>query len=667
MKQLLCIFAAIIFLQTTGYSQPVDSYDNFVLGAFNFWYPGSASTGDDFTTALKEAGINVLYNGPASLYGTSPLNGISGYQYFGYGNPLGLSTNPNHLDYLGGGKDAPLVSTDVRFFLASELGDRINGQVHGQSNLSKFSYDTYFSWGSVQPTAPLGPAGFKNHEWFIPQIRQGADNHTDGVVLLENLQVIGNTSNGDGNSAYLIPTASPHAVCDFIFRIDNSSYSGISGTRHIYEVKYYTKRGSATTFTYDHSDFIDNIGSNSYSTLSSSTNSWWSTDHNRIKFYPLGSNQAYAILHSTIDNSSQDLKSIECKLVETAYSNGIYVRGLRIRSDIADNLLRGVYQTTSNSNENLLTRFAEIKSVINATSGAWAKTRAFATGTEYGSPQHRAFAYIDKKWKQWSGGKRMTTFLANWNNYYWFDAICRDEEEDQEVDKTMLPPFFMSECEAHWAIEATTTASNPNPNPTGYPKDIIPSSRRPISQGSLSNADWSILKDFTLFGAPVQNYATYTEQYQKRLEMCNKVDERISSQGPSGTNPVSWYGGIWAAMSFVTPLIDRSNGRNSLIDPNWFAEFSSPLSYSRFRRQGNELDEIWDGSTQNGSPTPNLGETKSFRQQFIDDIKNGTCYPQDNVYDIRRLMNINPRSISDLGTGSTWNAGDPSKVGGDNV
>jgi hypothetical protein len=644
MKRYFFLTAVLaLFFPRATYSQAIGSFDDFVIGAFNFYYPGSASTGDQFTAAIDAAGVNAIYNGYPSLYGSlDPQR--TGYPGFNFENPLGLppANDPHNLDYLGGGKSSDLISTDVRFFLASNAGNRSNPEIHGQTNpsISNFSYDLYYSWrtakGGRGGTQVGIPAVDRSNEWYIPLIG-------DGNPIIENLQVNGNSVNNDGRSSYLVAPGTTSIYCDFIFAIDKENdYKNFTGQNNIYNVVYSVKRtGSGGAFIQEQVRQINFTKSdpNSYETLSS--NSHWTSDHSRIKFY---NNQTYAVQFTTIprSNANGNVISIECKLLETTDSHGIYVRGLRIRSETCDNLLRGLYNNYD-QHSGLYQRFTEIKNTISAVNSAWDKTRAFATGTEYDPPTHRALAYIDKIWKKWSGGKRITTFLDNNNDFYWFDAICRDEEED--ID---LPPYFMSECEGHWNITNVAQygndgqdATSPSANPIGYPQDVIPKSRRP-HYGPNDVKD-PILKDFTLFGAPVQDYDSYTSNYQKRIGACKKSNEAVSSKGPSGTVNAPWYGGIWANMDFASPE-----------DPN------NPTADSRFTRQGSQLDAI----------LTDAGEIRSFRDQFIQDIKNGICHPEVQLYDMRQLVNMNPLNNSSdpankhgLGSGTTWNVGDPSIVG----
>jgi hypothetical protein len=161
--------------------------------------------------------------------------------------------------------------------------------------------------------------------------------------------------------------------------------------------------------------------------------------------------------------------SMNFSLKGTQNSQGIFVRGVRIRSDWADDLYRGEFDTHSisqNGDGHTLQLFSTdpntgAKTTLTnglggATSSAfwriensagannWKGALGFNVGLEPKWPLYRCFAYINEQFRAWSKThspflqKNLSTFVGPGNLTYW-----RSIYEDQSKTNAPPPPFQM--------------------------------------------------------------------------------------------------------------------------------------------------------------------------------------------------------------------------------
>ena len=530
-KTIGLLFLASFFLSPNRASSQAFDESIFPYGGWQFGGldPQNAANAKQLQ---EEANINTFFFGVGDMNKTTldnhdenEISAIKGYPNNGWSKGTVAYPGISLHKYCGSrfpSEGQP--ATDVRFFLASGGNTPVYkpGIVGGmtfnpQTPLSQppNKFDLTYAYDMANRWTNFTGQEIKN-EWHIAPGDGVVPGTTD--VLLSGLQ--------SWNDA--IDRSAKIGICDFIYRIDETSTfpdytSGdMADNTEIYDIVYTLTRGlhdvdgnvipSSVVQTPAASDIItykitrkDVLGLNTGSYNARLTDPLWvGTEHANIKKY---NGNEYALAHTEFDmhpitnvngtNVTWDVIKVDCTLKKIIpasgprVSKGIYVRGLRLRTDLADKLLRGyldngdyTYTSTitglSYTFPGISTTFDGIWSnYMNNFSGSTALTDAkalwkkipFVTfGGETTWPAWRALAYLDQKWAKFSqvyphnrtGGQRILTFISeNVGSFYmWYRSIYEDETGQ-------VPPPLVPEC-----YKAYSAGIDPQINP-GYPRDIL--------------------------------------------------------------------------------------------------------------------------------------------------------------------------------------------------
>ena len=357
----------------------------FTLGGLTFGLTGDPVLWND---SLPKFGLNTVFYGGGS--GTTP-----------YLTP-GLTGYPKETSYF-----------DRYFFGAGTPPDLAEKDINLASNEdSAAAWDLYQNW-TITPVGHL-----TNGEWSILST--------------------------DPGSTYLQANAIPFTVpgqtifIDFVYRIDPTRYSGNSDGDSLFDI-HYTANISGTSCTSQTGDaYVTKGGFNAFSTSSFGI-SEYQYSKSIVQFpsllhFPPVAAQSYAVKRIEIDiPDSCTLNSVDFSLLKTTYSNGIIVRGVRIRTQGEDKLLRGVYDNTNPPNGlSLDSTFIKIKNDLGT--ATWSRTRVIAAGNEIESGSYRTYAYINEKWRAFSkahGGqqKDIECIIAQRDHgtYRWYRALYEDQ------------------------------------------------------------------------------------------------------------------------------------------------------------------------------------------------------------------------------------------------
>ncbi len=366
--------------------------------------------------------------------------------------------------------------SDYEFFLVSNEN-------------STAAWDLARAW--QDPASKSGSnGGAGNLEWFIPA--PPAD--PVGTAYLNQSGLGGNFSNG-GIKGYL----------DFVYRIDISAdYPNISDpSTVIYQIQYtvHYSDGSASALTTANLTFGDYTNYYTSGYQATFGNDYTSEILNiktfpnqaRTGVSPTGTNN-YSVFRIPIalsagqDSSKTYISGVDFKLLKTAASNGIFVRGVRIRSQHSDWLFRGKlnYDAPANSQypngyPGLYTTFQGVKNIMGNT--GWKNMLIGKAGNELGPDVWRAFAYVDSMWRRWTrghGGQKDLNYVIADSYQYW-RSIYEDETATTRSPLGATPPPLQYEggsiAPPRWEAQLNGTHSysydNDGTNTTfyGHPGD----------------------------------------------------------------------------------------------------------------------------------------------------------------------------------------------------
>ncbi|MEP7234606.1 MAG: hypothetical protein ABI778_04850, partial [Ignavibacteriota bacterium] len=458
----------------------------------------------DSVNSLKEAGFNMDYERDGDYGGAANIaamtHGLVGYMSMWYAlTPYIGSYN----EYFPG--------SERRYFLSSnETG------VYAEC-------DTVNTW--------VNKVGSRNanHEWFV-QDTMGISGNTD--YTLTGLQVYAKSLEAHLGE-YIVWPQTDSAFCDFIFRIDTVGKNSSTWDDARYSVEYYLIDKDSNVQTY-----FDTITINKQLAFLQAPNRDL-IEHKHILMFPDTTQKVLSALQTEyyarirqvlpIHIGSFQAKTVEVKL-RTFHNANIFVRGLRIRSHLAEEVLSGQKDST------LDTLFRKVRDSM-TTLGIFDQTPFITAGGETQTPNFRVYSYIDDLCKK-QIGKHIVMFLASdgaFIKYPWYRTIYEDQTDS-------IPPPLQAECAAtFWSHDVGTLLP--------IPRDCIPDSIFSVPH-------------FTMFGAEVlppvdSNYEYYTRIFQYRSGSCSKL---LSAQTayPPGKTPGKWYGMISGLYGFNHSAVDMS-------------------------------------------------------------------------------------------------------------
>jgi hypothetical protein len=585
--------------------------DIFPIGGFNFAvghevlpadqdHPERAS--DDYkyrVNLLKAMHLNCVYD--ALVFGTRSsapymTGGFKGYDQL---EPIG--------DYVGnafGGK-----ASEYRFFLASNeawydgpLGNKQPNQF-GIYNTHEYDLDTRQSW-VYRPNN----VSANNGEYGIQLNAQ--DGHTSDYVL-EGLQYFDPRTSAEemakhwhlsGIAGPNFPNdviQSPTIVCDFIYRIDPSLLpSGTGSSDVLYDVEYYyikvTYDGTAYASSTE-SAHTDHITLNAWNNPALKNRESYNILHfpkadptiaalSAANFTP----QHYATIGYAIPMPASEASTnwntsvpvagmwkyvgIDCKL-HRYVATPIWVRGLRVRSDLADRILTEEPTTKAAIQQIFLDRRTLLQSTVVNGVSAWDNVLGFATGQELHDYSQRILSYLDDLCFK-TIGKHLHAYPLENNDTRM--PSYRQTYEDQNLDSRhigKIPAPFQSE--QAW-LGITTYPGADGELSDGWkvrkaggnlpiPRDALAHELRHITDDNNNevferfvmpitgeiNAKGTALEDIDPT-VPI-NYLDYRDRFQERLGLMPGLEAALTAYPPY-TTAKHW--GVWYAQAPVAMIIN---------------------------------------------------------------------------------------------------------------
>ncbi len=449
------------------------------LGLNSMFGPGAGNTISGLNAGLTGypsidgvVGNGVWDNTMAGGDATHTIQNVPGSTYnLGY-NRLGIWVN-NFTDYdfflasnepaesawdLANGWNPPSYNSSITYSNGARVAfnntiwsSTINGN---QGNTPGTNSD----W--VQPTPSLVKTGepitnnLSGNEWFIPT---SADQGTD--IYLNATDVPNGSSDGlHGN----FTDGGTTGYIDFIYRLDLAvDYNGVDPSTGIYKIAFTVNFSDGTSFGpgidvihiadyMNYNDATENVNIRTFPNLQISGVAPSGQDNYAVYRIPISLS-----MHSlpVPDSISVSINSVDFQLVKlfdennTPTSGGIFVRGVRIRSQHTDWLLRGmldndITNATSLSPNSpypfvypgLTSAFQASENDLIAGGGAaaWNKLIGAKAGNELGTALWRAYAHINQAFRNWTanpahGGNQKNLDFLNLGPYQWWNAIYEDE------------------------------------------------------------------------------------------------------------------------------------------------------------------------------------------------------------------------------------------------
>ncbi|MBS1904882.1 MAG: T9SS type A sorting domain-containing protein [Bacteroidetes bacterium] len=568
----LCIAILFWLFSDQLYAQPqVDppplSSDEFPIGPFELstlnW--GSVDySADNHPTILfqkmNEAGFNLFYSG-------NRPGGWTNWQtqdatYFPKGMNIYLGATYSEFEYKYIGNRFGIPGAEIRDFLASYENDN---EFDVERNwLNEFLQSGHFSYWTTVKGSAVGS------EWLI-------DRSTSGTLLdldlsksdqyhgpQQDLFYYGGDYDyrythdhdiieTDDNGNFVADHGPKYAYVDFIYRLDGSqpSSNAISTRPNDplfavnYDASLPTTSDRQIIITYQ--KYLDQINSGSYAPKESPYLTKFPAPKAGIASQPYN----YAIARMKIDITQANHLVLT---ILTSQSPGIYVRGFRIRSKVADKILTGGWDYQIRKDASAIK--TAVKSV---SSSAWDHTRGIALGGEMTYEGFRTLAYVDqivaKQIREFDYSFLSTNITHN--NYPWYRAIYEDQTDKppttimqenfemfQKGQSSDDPPFVASD-----AIPFAYRQSGSNFIDLGFPiKQGVVGSGTDRFQGYLdytSNMQGYLSKFDELFGtaadaafkkAPATKWYTLLSTI---LNFRNSGDSKDCNGSTSPTYPMS--------------------------------------------------------------------------------------------------------------------------------
>lgn len=508
-------FCIILLVSSPSIAQQVTE-EVFPIGGLSFFTTDNAIKRNQVMTDL---GLNVIYETNENYGIASSFEDLNS----------SLTVYPAEKDKLVSfiGTKGDEVCTDVRFFLTSTDPD---GKL--MTTPGEYGYDVQFNW--------LGKAGaiIGNGEYRIgaAQLAPGSSSY-----YLKDL---------DNTKWFSLPANTRKGYLDFIYRIDkNLDYATLGNSDVIYTLEY-------TLHVLEGSTPAEITGSANI-TVGHYLNYADPTEHASIKTF---ANKQYAVYRmqvdipeKTADDETITFKRLEFKLKKTSESRNIFVRGLRVRNERGDQLLRGQLDgdIASPDSQSLYGTFEKIKKELrgpDSQSTAWARTKAITAGTEIIYPQYRAYAYVTKKWREWcarseNGGTPKDIYcilahswVAEYHNYQWLYPIFKDETGQ-------ITPPVMGQERINMYLQKREVKEQPHN--LIFPGDAIKASAKNHQTGGV--------RDFLTFGKNVTGlgsnnfygstsltqYNDYTTRFQLKTEDRSYLFAALAAY-PSTTKAEEW-------------------------------------------------------------------------------------------------------------------------------
>lgn len=495
MKALVCLLAVLVLsIQCSVLSaQPLYTPPSFPVGALAF---GITNNTDILNDKLPEYGIGAIYDGNPRGADIRPLllgldNSLTFY-------PSRRAELEGYLGAVGGA----MLATETRYFLTSKEGDI--------DHPAELAIDVEKNWSSKAGNITAG------REYLIT-----ATDVAIGDYYLTDLETADDRLNNE--AGYVVDPLQSKVLLDFIFRIDmDLIYNGQSLSDPIYQLEYeLIDQSNNHAFSYKDltvGDYVNYVSSSS--TIAHKVN-----EHPDILVLPRNGSQ-YAVLRNEI-TSLTNVKSLKVSLKKkfvggVNQSKGIFVRGLRIRSEKADQILR------KQKDNDFIGTNGIFQSIYNDLKGpggsqsAWRRTPAIASAPEMPSPGHRALAYIADLWSKWTkqhtgSEKQLYTILAHpgLGTYRSYASTFWDQ-----TGKPCPPLMAQNPINYYWG------SGDGNDPQLIIPGDVIPSSAKNHTTNSVRDFEpFNMLisgavtsgGQITSFGeTSFSEYLDYTARFQKK-------------------------------------------------------------------------------------------------------------------------------------------------------
>jgi hypothetical protein len=479
----------------------------FPLMGFEFW---SDTTTTNYNY-LKDSYINTMYDGSADASRNGSIKGgMRVVQAFNEGESDDTGLTPNRT-FIGGHENANVSdASELRYFLAANEGKIIQHSGIDSVTNYEYAYDIRHNW------ARKVGISVANKEWLIDQSVQLSDGY-----ILDSLDI---------NDQYLTsPERTDSDYCSFVYRLTGD---GATSTTPLFQVEYTLeihKDDGNLTLSVPYS--FDTL---TYARFLSYTGLSHPNEHPHILTFPnlrygklLGglTAQKYAVVYRTIPTHPADypgyyIRHIYCSVKRLA-SASIYVRGLRIRSWLAERTLTNDAATIAEFKRLCLVR----KNKIDALSGQWKNTLYLAAGAEPQGPLFRVIAHVDQIcWKYI--GRHIIPFLANntpnTTRWSWYRSIYEDETD------SVPPPISAENLEYGDSYDSTNHTAGQHF--AAIPSDAVdyifremPGRRKdllPVTGDTISEGGTSVYHDYNLYTHRMQNHLDVFNFYNAALGAC---------------------------------------------------------------------------------------------------------------------------------------------------
>jgi len=340
-------------------------------------------------------------------------------------------------------------------------------------------------------------------------------------------------------------------------------------------------------------------------------------------------------------------------------ANGIYVRGVRIRSDYADHLYRNDFYSNSTLSDgdqistSILSMLNGVKS--STTSSNWKLTEAINIGNECNWESWRPFAYLNEAWRNWTkqianGGKQkdIYTIVTGGIDLTWWRPIYEDQSYTQQFGVDPPPPLQNESIEfgINYGILSPPWQKRRDHDFTSgnliFAGDDIPSEVK-------NHLDASNHRNFIELGRAISgwgngsygatpmsgnsgnSYSTYTSLMQAELEGIGSINQ-------------------------ISALSCYPQDRLPL--PN------KPSIWTRYYSYPSTFESVNDGGNPPGLPSysPQNFNNSQLQKDLLSDLKNGTTptavfswtLPYNSSWSSADLAAINPQLTPVIQPATSW-------------
>ena len=353
-----------------------------------------------------------------------------------------------------------LVGSDPLFDYETDLFKR---EQSGNNNIG--NNDPKMVLDEINKSIENNPSG---KEWVFNQVTAPAD----VLTLRDRKGRYAWTTTVDQVGKYTGHTTNNHAYVDFIYRLNGSERNKQTSTQ------ISNTTGALFTITNGPSGAVlKSIHWSDYAT-GGRDRIYANGEKTNLMHY---ADKDYGIARIEVDISNLQNPTFELTL-RTTGEYSIYVLGFRIRSEDADKILTGafnsrIYQDYRDIIGNFTqTQTSGIKGILGANN--YNKFKAIGVGGELTIEGYRVYAYMDKIFANKSGNKHLIPFLSDnggKESYHLYRAIYEDQNGTP-------PPVIMQESFEMTQKDNDFVPGDAPGNPPFTPSDGIPSSllHRPI-------------------------------------------------------------------------------------------------------------------------------------------------------------------------------------------